>query len=717
MKTVRSVKVASRVLLAALCAAASLLVSCNSLDDDDETTQSLTLNKESLTITSALGGYTTATLTATLTGSSESLTWYTTDSDIISVSASGKEATLTCEGTAGTAKVGVYTSDGALEATCMVTVELSATPALPPTAVSVTADSETTAGFTLTWTDPEIASKVVIDVFETEDARTTANALAALSSSTEPTVYSTYSVALGTQTLTISDLLTDDEGKTYYYSAYGFINGKRSVAYVNGSATLVADSTAPRDVTGIALSEAAGDHELILTWTEPDDSDYTSVTITISPATDFAGNALDESVSTQTIAAGTTTATFSSLAAGTAHTFTFVTTDVNGNTQGDSNNTDNAGTTATFTTASDTTAPAAVTDVSATFTVNGNVTVTWTDPSDEDCKQVVVTAVCNTGGYTAPDAQTIAAGTATAAFTCDTDADYTFTVVSYDYDGNASDGTSATAEKPVVTAVTATQTTAYSGITISWTEPTLADDYTYAYKVSAYNDDTETAYATVASGTTSYTFSDELDFDTTYTYKVTTVVAETATPTNNATYVSSSTASAAVSKVTVILQNRYNSHYMLPVSTSSVTLSASSSNTDYSTTFIVRPALDGTETASNVEENDSFSLEATDASGGATGLYLYATSLSTSNTSWTTCSLALADSSSISDATTASFFLNGVQYASGNYTNSIRFTYSNGGCQLGDNSGSDGSSVYYRYSSGGNPGVSQAHWYFNATTE
>ena len=162
--------------------AASLLFSgCNDLSEDSSSA-SLTLDKESITISNALGGATTATLTATLTGSSSSLEWFSADKSIVTVTGSGNSAVILCQGKAGTANVGVRTADNSLEAICSVSVSLSSAPASCVTDLALTEDSETASGFTLTWTDPVRASAVVIDVFESEDERTAVIALAEASS-------------------------------------------------------------------------------------------------------------------------------------------------------------------------------------------------------------------------------------------------------------------------------------------------------------------------------------------------------------------------------------------------------------------------------------------------------------------------------------------------------------------------------------------------------
>lgn len=624
-----------------------------------EPTASLTLDKNALVITSALGGYTNQTLTATLENSSASLEWYTTNSNIVSVSPNGSTATLICEGTQGTARVGVVTSDGELEAYCTVSVVLSETPAQALTDVTVVEGSQTVSGFTLNWNYPAISSAAVIDIFESSEAQDAANKLAASSSSEEPTVYKTYTVkrdvlsSSTSGTYTISDLLSNAEGKTYYYSAYGFLNGKRSTSYSNGNAKLIADSTAPGNVENVEATFS--DHTIVLTWTEPANEDYESVTVSISPAKDFAGSDLADNVKTQTLKKGTTTAKFENLAAETEHTFTFKTADSNGNLQGDTNNA-SAGSTAMFTTLKDETAPAGVSGLTATFTVNGNVVVSWTDPEDVDFKQVVVSATTSTDGITAPESQTISAGTKTATFSCDTSADYTFTAKTYDYNSNEGTAVSAEATKPTVSDVNMSENVSCSVI---WTEPASADGYTYSYEVAAYTSGSDTAVVTkdVKGGIGVCAFFDEivsntLSFGTTYTFKVSTVVKEIANETNTATYTSSSTVTSALKKVILSLSTMGTYDYnkdRLWLLTAGITsgsasgyhvieeFTASAANTSnyvdgYSaityTSWLVLPSLN------NPTDTDEFSLMATDDKGTVSGYYMYGSTTRNVTSGW-----------------------------------------------------------------------------------
>ena len=200
------------------------------------------------------------------------------------------------------------------------------------------------------------------------------------------------------------------------------------------------------------------------------------------------------------------------------------------------------------------------------------------------------------------------------------------------------------------------------------------------------------------------------------------VIAETSNPANNATYVSSSTASSAMSKYVVnTIKNSNTGAYMIPNASGAVyVLSSSAANESYSAAWILRPALDGTSTYTYTGGNDSttgtvstFSLEATDAGGNPTGKYLYITNLSTSNTEYTDGTAVVVGQASISDATHASFFQAYASYASTGYK-SIRPTYGTGGFMLGNDSA--GNVLKYRYSLNV-AGVNNWHWYMDISEE
>lgn len=617
-------KIISVLFAAFLLAIPVALSGCNFLNDNPAK-PALTLSNEAISLTNALGGKTTAELTATLEGSESSLEWYSTNKEIVSVSASGTNALLTCEGTAGTAKVGVRTADGELEATCFVTVSLSKTPAGCVSDVAVTEGSETTNGFTLTWKDTSLASKVVIDVFESAEARTAANELAAAKSDEQPVVVKSYSVGMGKQTYTITDLLTDSDGKEYFVSVYGFLNGYRSTTFENVEATLLADTTAPGDVTGIELAQDAGDHSLVVSWTEPADDDYKNVTITISPTTGFAGT-LDDAAVTQTIGSGTYKAAFANLKSETEYTFTFKTSDVNGNIQSD-------GCTAKFTTAKDETAPAAPSAVDGSAGRTSG-TVTWTDPSTVDLKEFHIYEAESTS-Y-----DTVAKSTATgddagknswSVTGLSANTSYSYVVKAVDYDGNESEGVDVTitTHDPIATNVESLvtdvdMTTGELTAKVSWDAPSaieydaLENVVTYTYKLVVKNG--ATTFKTVADIASTNTTVSGLEYGTDYTYEVTTI------PSDTGEYIGADSKLTKKALGFVHVKNNWGGRVLLPfVSGTKTYVNCVIVQDDASKTYhpevmkypylIVRPALDGTE--------GYFSLEAAEEDGTASGKYIY----------------------------------------------------------------------------------------------
>lgn len=711
-----------KILLPFFLASFFAFVSCADLGSELSNEGSLTLSKESFIMTNALGGATSETLTARLENYNAELEWFSADNQIVSIDkVEGFTAKVLAQGKAGTTKVGVRTKDGLLQAVCSVTVSLSKAPASPVTELSCDESSVTSSGFKLSWQPSLRASAVIIDLFESEEARNAGLDLAQNSSDTEPTVYKSYKVSNELDSYIVKDLITDSEGKAYYIAVYGYLNGKRSLLGQTASVKLLKDETAPSDVKDVASSVT--DHSIVLSWTEPDDDDYAGVIVSLeSPVTDFAGENLVDGVKTLTVAKGTTKASFYKLSSNTEHSFSFKTFDINGNVQGDTNNSD-AGSTEKVSTAQDTSAPASVTEVSATFTVNGTVSVTWKNPSDVDFKEVIVSAVCKTDGVTAPASQTISAESSSANFSCSTDADYTFTVTTYDYDTNAGLAVSADAKKPLPELISVTPASYGSGLIARWTEAEIPSEseYSYKYQFLCYSDQELNTLAKtidVPAGNSSWVLGSGLDYETSYYFVLQTYVSEKENESNNASYrslvVKSATTPAKILVKTIQCTN--TKAYIIPDADGKVkTLSSSSSNANYSSQWIVRPALDLTESYTYKGGNDgttgtveTFSLEATDASGNPTGKYLYITNMADSNTGATDGSAVVLDQGSMSDKAKASFFKAYASWAEEG-AKSIRSTYINGGFMLGSDSTSG--ALKYRYSLNV-AGVNNWHWLF-----
>jgi hypothetical protein len=673
----------------AFTAVIALLSGC-STDIDSGTTEdaALSLNSSVLTISGAVATVTQSTLTASLTGSSSTVEWVSTDSSIISLTNDGSmTTTLTAMG-AGSARVVASTADGKLSASCTVTVTLSATAAHPVKNLAV---SETTAtSATLTWTDSYDLTAVKIICIKTSDS----------------TQVSTKTIEKGVQTATITGLTTDAIGINYTFYVYGVVNSNNVSSVATVTADTLPDTTPPEEVTGLEVS-AYTDHSITLTWIDPADDDFDHVVVS-STGTLQDGTTV---ISAVKVASGIQTVKFSKLAANTSYVFKVQTIDVNSNSS--------AGTSSDSTTTSvDSTAPSAVSGISATADSITSITLNWTDPSDADFTQVVISAVSSTSGVDAPSDVTVLAGVETAIITVNAGGNYTFTLKTEDYDGNSNTGVSVTGStEPLASNVSGT--TAYNGesVKITWADATAVESgVTYTYEVTAEKSDGTSvgSVESIAIGTEEAVFTG-LTSGTAYTFTVITVADGTTTYSADSTIITFTPSSLNA----VVLTNQNNSFYLLPNTSTSIVLSSSTSSSNYSDVWVVRSALDSSSTITYSGESttgtvSTFSLEATDLNGIPTGEYLYLPSISSSNTSWVTVSAALGSASTIKslDSTLGSFFLGSVSYSSGNYTKCIRLTNSSGYFMLGSNSTTSGTSLYYRYSAG-LPGVGQAHWYYN----
>lgn len=572
----------------------------------------LTLSASSLNITSAVATVTSRTLTAKTVHTDASVVWSSSNTSVAALSASsGSETTVVVQG-AGTANICAATSDGTITAICKVTVTLGQVSSHPISGFAVSG-SPTVDTIDVSWTEASDATGSKFVCIETATG----------------TVVSTKYFSKGTSSASFTDL---NQNTSYTFNGYGVINPQTSSEGVSDAASCVimtaADITAPSSVTDAAVSTSS-DHSVTLTWTDPSDSDYTNVVITASAA-DLKGKTIS-----QEVAKGSGTVTLSPLAANSSYTFTIATKDKFGNIQGDANNTSNTAATVKTTTSADTTSPSAVSAVSVTVNSITSITLSWTDPSDADAKNIVISATTSTTGITAPDDVTVLAGTKTATITVSAGANYTFTLKAQDYDGNKSSGVAADAStEPLASNVAATASSTYTGrVTLTWTDATAVENgETYTYTVTATpastaNSETTVTYGNISVGTQKYVF-DGLVYGTSYTFTVTTVKTSTGT-----TYLSKSTASAEPLLLTMKIFNISTQSYMVASSTTSI-ITSSSDSSNYSRTWIIRPALDGTSTytysgdSNATGTKNTFSLEAIDASGKATGSYLYFTTLS-----------------------------------------------------------------------------------------
>jgi uncharacterized Fe-S center protein len=194
------------------------------------------------------------------------------------------------------------------------------------------------------------------------------------------------------------------------------------------------DVTPPAEV--VNLNGIAGNGQVTLNWTDPADDDFDKVEITVSP-----GN------NTVQVNRGAQTAVIGNLANGTAYTFTLKTVDKSGN---KSSGVRSASYTPVAANPDDHTPPAEVTGVNGT-PGNARVTLTWTDPADNDFNKVEITYTPgNATVEVGKGAQTAVIGNLTNGTA------YSFTLKTVDVSGNKSAGINAgpcTPEPPAASAV------------------------------------------------------------------------------------------------------------------------------------------------------------------------------------------------------------------------------------------------------------------------
>jgi uncharacterized Fe-S center protein len=181
------------------------------------------------------------------------------------------------------------------------------------------------------------------------------------------------------------------------------------------------DVTPPAEV--VNLNGIAGNGQVTLNWTDPTDDDFERVEITVSP-----GN------NTVQVNKGTQTAVIGNLTNGTAYSFTLKTVDKNGN---KSNGVNSTAYTPLVANPDDHTPPTEVTGANGT-PGNARVTLTWTDPADNDFNKVEITYTPGNGTVeVGKGAQTAVIGNLTNGTA------YSFTLKTVDVSGNKSAGINA----------------------------------------------------------------------------------------------------------------------------------------------------------------------------------------------------------------------------------------------------------------------------------
>jgi beta-glucosidase len=214
------------------------------------------------------------------------------------------------------------------------------------------------------------------------------------------------------------------------------------------SALAVPDTQAPAEVTGTSV--ATGNGKLTLKWIDPSDTDFINIKVT------------GEGINPIFVAKGVQGLSIDNLQNDTQYTFTIKTVDY----------WDNESTGSTVTGTPDGTAPANVTSASA-IAGNGKLDITWTDPSDADFTNAIISGT----GF---DSVTVGKGTQNATIgNLDNGTEYTVTIKTVDSTGNVSDGiivkgtpadTTAPAEVADATAVSGN-----GKLDITWTDPSDTD--------------------------------------------------------------------------------------------------------------------------------------------------------------------------------------------------------------------------------------------------
>ena len=218
------------------------------------------------------------------------------------------------------------------------------------------------------------------------------------------------------------------------------------------------DGTPPAAIV-LSVTPGATNDSVVITWTDPEDPDFSHVFLYWTPA-------IDGQTPPLRVEMGVERATLTGLSPG-DYIFTAATVDTAGNI---------SETSARVRGGADVAPPGAVTPT-ATAAVGGSVNVTWTDPSDEDFSHILLSWTPATPGDNQP--LRIDAGIQAANVTGLADGTYMFTATSVDAVGNQSVASAASSTTTDGTAPAAVTATAVSGdnstITLTWTDPTDID--------------------------------------------------------------------------------------------------------------------------------------------------------------------------------------------------------------------------------------------------
>ena len=225
------------------------------------------------------------------------------------------------------------------------------------------------------------------------------------------------------------------------------------------------DTTAPANVTNLAVTAADGN--AVLTWTNPDDDDFAGVQVAMSPAEGTLANAVS-------LGKDVTSLNVSGLEIGSEYTFTVKTFDTS------LNYSTGATEKATVADTADYEAPANVTNLKV-VAADGNAVLTWTNPSDADFAGVQV-AMSPAEGTLANAVSLGKDVTSLNVSGLEIGSEYTFTVKTFDTSLNYSTGATEkatvadTADYEAPANVTNLKVVAADGnAVLTWTNPSDAD--------------------------------------------------------------------------------------------------------------------------------------------------------------------------------------------------------------------------------------------------
>ena len=318
----------------------------------------------------------------------------------------------------------------------------------PPAQVTLTvAPGTTNESVIVTWTDPTDPDFAHVLIYWVATG------------STQVPAESPLQVNRGVETATITGLESGD----YTFTAVS-VDTSNNMSAMSTGIQGAADTTAPAPVA-LTVARGTTNESVIVTWTDPTDTDFSHVLIYWAVDDGTPGDPLR-------VDSGVETATVTGLGSG-DYTFTAVSVDAVGNESAMSTGVQGA---------ADTTPPALVTLAVAPGATTDSVVVTWTDPTDTDFSHILLYWVA-AGSTTPGDPLRVDGGVETATVTGLGSGNYTFTAVSVDDLDNESEMSAGVQRitdtvdttAPARVALTVAPGTTNESIIVTWTDPTDTD--------------------------------------------------------------------------------------------------------------------------------------------------------------------------------------------------------------------------------------------------